>query len=86
MCGRQEASYLAQFGPYFIIITFRWFRTVRKQSVKISMASQRVSQSRVRPVDDVFEQGFDGTRCIDIWVDADDVLSARRAEDKLLLR
>ena len=41
------------------------------------MASQRVSQRRVRPVDDVFEQGFDGIRCIDVWVDADDVLSAR---------
>jgi hypothetical protein len=45
------------------------------------MASQRVSQRRAWSVDDLFEQDFVGIRCVYVWIDADGVLSPRRAEE-----
>ena len=49
------------------------------------MASQCVVQRRAWSVDDLFEQDFDGIRCIDVWVDENGLLSPRRAEEQLLL-
>ncbi len=45
------------------------------------MASQRVGQRRAWSVNDLFEQDFDGIRGDYAWIDADGVLSPRRAEE-----
>jgi hypothetical protein len=45
------------------------------------MASQRVGQRRAWSVDDLFEPDFFGIRCDFVWIDADGVLSPRRAEE-----